>query len=258
MTDRRKTATVQLKIRMREDLRRQIEKAAKERETSMNAEMLRRLNLPPQLDDRAARAMYAELAKAWAERSVYMAWAERDEQIVEAGKGMMRQFEACEEARHRAEKAEAELAKARAGGERTFPLQVCKDIEPGPKHIPWSIAEKAYGVYVGKYGRCQSLERLAERGGFGWDEMDNLYPKWRAEVGEISELKSELAKAREEVERLKHRIVSHESSAVDAHKLATEWMDRHDQLLGFIQARPDVLKQLIKERAALNPEPADG
>jgi hypothetical protein len=40
--------------------------------------------------------------------------------------------------------------------------------------IPWSAAEIAYAEYALRYGRQQSLERLAERGGFGRDEFIDL------------------------------------------------------------------------------------
>lgn len=76
---------------------------------------------------------------------------------------------------------------------KMFPLQAgySRDARPGPLSIPWSVAEKAYGVYAARYGRSQSLERLAERGGFGTNEMDDLYPPWRAEVDEIVALRVE-------------------------------------------------------------------
>lgn len=51
---------------------------------------------------------------------------------------------------------------------RTFPIQ---HGEP----IPWTAAEKAYQTYAKLYGRQQSLERLAERGGFGLKEWACLY-----------------------------------------------------------------------------------
>lgn len=51
---------------------------------------------------------------------------------------------------------------------RTFPIQYG---EP----IPWAAAEKAYECYAKCYGRQQSLERLAERGGFGLHEWACLY-----------------------------------------------------------------------------------
>jgi hypothetical protein len=37
--------------------------------------------------------------------------------------------------------------------------------------IPWWLAELAYEQYATYFGRQQSLERLAERGGFGRDEL---------------------------------------------------------------------------------------
>jgi hypothetical protein len=57
--------------------------------------------------------------------------------------------------------------------------------------IPWWIAEQAYIGYASKYGDQQSLERLAERGGFGIEEMDEYYPKWREECSLIQQLQAE-------------------------------------------------------------------
>ncbi len=54
---------------------------------------------------------------------------------------------------------------------------------PEPTSIPWPVAEVAYREYARRYGTHQSLERLAERGGFGIEEMDDLHPGWRKEVG---------------------------------------------------------------------------
>lgn len=76
--------------------------------------------------------------------------------------------------------------------ERTFPLQYQRDHAPHPSTIPWSVAELAYSVYAGRYGTSQSLERLAQRGGFGPGEMDLLLPGWRERVGEVVELRAEV------------------------------------------------------------------
>jgi len=38
-------------------------------------------------------------------------------------------------------------------------------------YIPWWLAEEAYAYYSARYGTQQSLERLAERGGFGREEL---------------------------------------------------------------------------------------
>lgn len=40
--------------------------------------------------------------------------------------------------------------------------------------VPWGLAERAYERYAQLYGRSQSLERLAERGGFGLAELGFL------------------------------------------------------------------------------------
>ncbi len=40
-----------------------------------------------------------------------------------------------------------------------------------PCTIPWWLAEIAYEYYSERYGTGQSLERLAERGGFGRYEL---------------------------------------------------------------------------------------
>lgn len=62
---------------------------------------------------------------------------------------------------------------------RLFPIQSSRFSRPHPLQIPWVIAELAYSVYAGKHGRSQSLEDLAERGGFGPEEMDRFLPDWR-------------------------------------------------------------------------------
>lgn len=60
---------------------------------------------------------------------------------------------------------------------KTFPVML------KPYHrrllIPWAVAEEAYAVYSSKYGTQQSLERIAERGGFHEQEMDDFVPNWR-------------------------------------------------------------------------------
>ncbi len=63
-------------------------------------------------------------------------------------------------------------------------------IAPHPMQIPWHIAELAYSVYV-RYGGEQSLNRLAERGGFGASEMDKYLPDWRERVAKYTGSKEE-------------------------------------------------------------------
>lgn len=46
-------------------------------------------------------------------------------------------------------------------------------IQQGPG-VSWAIAARAYEIYSAKYGTQQSLERLAERGGFGMQEIEGF------------------------------------------------------------------------------------
>ena len=97
---------------------------------------------------------------------------------------------------------------------RPFPLIADRE-KCGPLAIPWSVAEKAYGIYAGRYGRSQSLEDLARRGGFGVTEMDLFYPPWRDEVSEINQLRAELTRLRSEMASLGTRQPDHFSVTAD-------------------------------------------
>lgn len=55
-------------------------------------------------------------------------------------------------------------AGASPGARRWFPIQ-------NVGLIPWALAERAYVDYARRHGTEQSLERLAERGGFGLAEL---------------------------------------------------------------------------------------
>ncbi len=65
---------------------------------------------------------------------------------------------------------------------RPFPIQQGKPrrnnegalIIPHCSFIPWWLAAEAYKSYVAQFGDSQSLERLAERGGFGRNELLQL------------------------------------------------------------------------------------
>lgn len=54
---------------------------------------------------------------------------------------------------------------------RPFPIQGNLQPKQPRSHIPWWLAEEAYAFYSSRYGKDQSLERLAERGGFGREEL---------------------------------------------------------------------------------------
>ena len=57
--------------------------------------------------------------------------------------------------------------------------------------IPWSLHERAWEKYNQRH-RGQSAEKIAERGGFGIEEMDEYFPGWRYEASEIAKLKEEI------------------------------------------------------------------
>lgn len=56
--------------------------------------------------------------------------------------------------------------------ERMMPMQ------DGPP-IPWETAETVYVAYAALYGTSQSIERIAERGGFGWSEVAGMFDTLR-------------------------------------------------------------------------------
>lgn len=84
--------------------------------------------------------------------------------------------------------------------EARFPIMTSQDAKPHPMSVPWSIAELAYSVYAERYGASQSLERLAERGGFGACEMDMFLPDWRERCSEIQALAAEVKRLTDAME----------------------------------------------------------
>ncbi len=56
-------------------------------------------------------------------------------------------------------------------GETSYRDSGGRMVYPQQSTIPWWLAEEAYIYYSAKYGKEQSLERLAERGGFGRIEL---------------------------------------------------------------------------------------
>jgi len=55
-----------------------------------------------------------------------------------------------------------------------FPIQATCTCTGKRVEIPWEWAEIAYAEYARRYGTSQSLERLAERHGFGMYEIIDL------------------------------------------------------------------------------------
>src|SRR5258708_106532 len=57
---------------------------------------------------------------------------------------------------------------------------------------------------------------------------------------------TELRKQASEIAALHSRVAQAEDSAAESWRLSHEWMVKHDKLLGFIQKRPTMLKELIE------------
>ena len=121
-----------------------------------------------------------------------------------------------------------ELERLRAE-KRRFPVQ-----KGGT--IPWALAEAAYRVYSAKYGKDQSLERLAERGGFHASEMDIFVPDWRAKALEID---SGISAVRAENDAL--RTLADERSE-SLHKLTDCYQKRE----GWFRGENDALRKALE------------
>lgn len=65
-----------------------------------------------------------------------------------------------------------DLDKPEESDTRPFPIQQEGRFPSGT--IPWWLAKEVYKTYGRAFGHDQSLERLAERGGFGRSEVVNL------------------------------------------------------------------------------------
>lgn len=88
--------------------------------------------------------------------------------------------------------------------ERSFPV-IAGSGGTAWRRIPWSIAERAYAAYAARHGTDQSIERIAERGGFSECELDAYAPGWRqetAEVHQLRELVQQLLRERLQLARL--------------------------------------------------------
>lgn len=72
--------------------------------------------------------------------------------------------------KHSADRVRAVLAGDAPGDERPCPIQD----QGGIAAVPWGLAEVLYAVYAADGHGGQSLERLAERGGFGRGELGML------------------------------------------------------------------------------------
>lgn len=103
---------------------------------------------------------------------------------------------------------------------KRFPVMYERNAKPGPTTIPWETADRAYSVYSARYGKEQSLERIAERGGFGARELDEFIPGWRDELSEFRALEARHARVREAAERLVSAYAATERLPSTANRVA--------------------------------------
>ncbi|KKN09882.1 hypothetical protein LCGC14_1042220 [marine sediment metagenome] len=102
---------------------------------------------------------------------------------------------------------------------RWFPVIVDRMARPRNNKIPWKLAEVVYTGYSRRYGTDQSLERIAERGGFGVLEIaDHL-------GGTIAELEAENARLQTRVEetereRDRYKALAERRGEVLSHMIA--------------------------------------
>jgi DNA repair ATPase RecN len=104
-------------------------------------------------------------------------------------------------------------------------------IKPHPVRIPWSVAELAYSGYSAQHGTSQTLERLAERGGFGASEMDEYVPDWRERCNEITMLQSQLQTLTARLEAADKSIACYQQHLGDVITYGTD-AESLDKLLG--------------------------
>lgn len=62
--------------------------------------------------------------------------------------------------------------------DRMMPMQ------DGPP-IDWRTAETIYAAYAALYGSSQSIDRIAERGGFTWTEVAGIFDTVRRKDYEL-------------------------------------------------------------------------
>lgn len=133
-----------------------------------------------------------------------------------------------------------------------FPIRSDRGHAPNPTRIPWSVADKAYSVYSARYGREQSLERLAERGGFGAGEMDEFYPAWRDECSEITRLRAEVERLTRERDEAHARSRDFITDAVEKSKAIEQaefLLSQQEKEIAIVRERLTSMMRLLVQAA---------
>lgn len=95
-----------------------------------------------------------------------------------------------------------------------FPIQDQK-----AKPVNWATAEQAYADYARRFGKEQSLERIAERGGFGQSEMIEFLDNRARLLANVYELACDLLVTAQRLDSTNYRV---DSSVLTALKRSTE------------------------------------
>lgn len=147
---------------------------------------------------------------------------------------------------------EVQVALAQMQQERWFPVTLpitSKQAErsgPSQVRIPWSVAEKAYAVYAGRYGHEQSLEQIAKRGGFYAEELDALFPGWREEADEITQLRASIQSLVANADQMAQAEKALQAKLHEAEAQVPRW-DDWTPTAEAINALPEPLRRYIHD-----------
>ena len=102
--------------------------------------------------------------------------------------------------------------------------------------IRWHLAQRAYDTYARLYGTEQTLERLAERGGFGLQEFACLFNGHKPREGH--------AECVEKADAVGRKIAALEKAVED---LQRDLVAQHDPTGDLIQANRDQILKMHEE-----------
>ena len=137
---------------------------------------------------------------------------------------------------------------------KLFPIQSERGAQAHPTRIPWSVADKAYSVYRADNGNGQSLQRLAERGGFCPSEIDLLFPRWREESDEIGELRRNIATLSDQVvvgDKTIEMIVSQRDDFLAHRDRLSRELARVEEAFVVSEAERDALRAALLEQGMM-------
>lgn len=127
--------------------------------------------------------------------------------------------------------------------QETFPIQSERGAKPHPLRIPWYVAELAYSVYSARYGRSQSLDELASRGGFGPGEMDMFLPDWRERCDHTAKLEAVCVEVIESLELIENAFAG--TDGCDVATVAAQQIGRIRHVLRDIASPAPTTREAV-------------